>query len=62
MDEEGNKFRYTQRQRKQETKQRRYADIIEKISTTTKIKGKSIKERETEVAKHNSKNMQFFKI
>uniref|UniRef100_A0A6C0AEZ4 Uncharacterized protein n=1 Tax=viral metagenome TaxID=1070528 RepID=A0A6C0AEZ4_9ZZZZ len=55
-------FRYTQNQRRLETKSKKYNKIIEEINTETKISNKSIKEIETKLSKLNSKTINFEKF
>jgi hypothetical protein len=59
MDKDGNKFRYTQNQRRLETRNKKYNKIIEKINTETIIDGKTVKEIESELTKYNSKTCHF---
>ena len=59
MDKNGIKFRYTQNQRRSETKNKKYMKIIEKINRETKIDNKSIKEIESELSNYNSKTCDF---
>jgi hypothetical protein len=59
MDKNGNKFKYTQNQRRLETRNKKYNKIIEEINTKTKINGKTVKEIESELSKYNSKTCHF---
>ena len=62
MDKNQVKFRYTQNQRRLETRNKKYMKIIEKINDKTKIKGKKIKEIESELSNYNSKTCDFDKF
>ena len=55
-------FRYTQNQRRLETRKKKYAKITEKINKTKKINKKTVKEIETELSKHNSKSVDYNKF
>jgi hypothetical protein len=57
-------FRYTQNQRRLETKNKKYNKIIDTVNKETKIDNKTIKEHETILSKLNSKtiNYNIFKI
>ena len=55
-------FRYTQNQRRLETRKKKYAKITEKINKTKKINKKTVKEIETELSKHNSKTVTYDKF
>lgn len=55
-------FRYTQNQRRLETRKKKYAKITENINETTKINGKSVKTIETELSKYNSKIVNYNKF
>lgn len=59
LDDEGNRigFRYTQDQRRKETKMKKYKKIQEKLSSDTKVDGKSIREWETKLSKFNNKTL-----
>ena len=59
MDKTGTKFRYTQNQRRMETKNKKYMKIVEEINSETRINNKSVKEIEAELSKHNSKTCDF---
>ena len=50
-------FRYTQDQRRKETKAKKYRMIQEKLRCDTKVEGKSIQEWETELSKFNNKTL-----
>jgi hypothetical protein len=57
-------FRYTQNQRRLETRTKKYSKIIDETNKETKINDKTIKELESELSKYNSKtnNYNKFKI
>ncbi len=55
-------FRYTQDQRRLETRNKKYNKLQDKINKDTKINNKTIKEIETEMSKYNSKTVNFFKF
>ena len=55
-------FRYTQNQRRLETRNKKYNKLQDKINKETKINNKSIKEIETELSKYNSKTVDFNKF
>jgi len=55
-------FRYTQNQRRLETRTKKYNKIIDTMNKETKINGKTIKELETELSKHNSKTNNYEKF
>lgn len=55
-------FRYTQNQRRKETRKKKYSKITNSINTETKINDKTIKEYETELSEHNSKTMNYNKF
>jgi len=59
MDKNGIKFRYTQNQRRLETRNKKYMKIVEEINTETKIDEKTVKEIESELSKYNSKTCDF---
>jgi predicted metallopeptidase len=59
MDKNGTKFRYTQNQRRLESRNKKYMKIIEDINTKTNINGKTIKQIESELSKYNSKTCDF---
>jgi hypothetical protein len=63
-DENGNlqTFRYTQNQRRLETRLKKYNKIIDKINKETKIENQSIKEIETELSVLNSKTCNYDKF
>ena len=52
-------FRYTQNQRRLETRNKKYNKLQDKINKETKINNKSVKEIETELSKYNSKTCNF---
>ena len=55
-------FRYTQNQRRLETRLKKYNKIIDKINKETKIENQSIKEIETELSALNSKTCDYEKF
>jgi hypothetical protein len=55
-------FRYTQNQRRLETRNKKYNKIIQNLNKTTQINGKIIKEIETELSKYNSKTVDYNKF
>ena len=63
-DENGNleTFRYTQNQRRLETRNKKYSKIIDKVNKETKIEDKSIKEIETTLSILNSKTCNYEKF
>ena len=63
-DENGNlqTFRYTQNQRRLETRLKKYNKIIDKINKETKIENQTIKEIETELSVLNSKTCDYAKF
>lgn len=62
FDENGRKFRYTQDQRRKETKQKKYRNILQDNKLETKINGKSIVEWESELSHYNKKTLDFYKF
>jgi hypothetical protein len=52
-------FRYTQNQRRIETRNKKYNNIIYNINKDTKINDINIKEHETVLSKHNSKTVDY---
>jgi hypothetical protein len=58
---DANKFRYSQNQRRKETKMKKYNNIILEMKTN-KIQGKSVIEYETELSKYNRKTLQIDKF
>ena len=66
MDKNGNKFRYTQSQRKKETKSKKYNLILDNLKKDTIIiynnNEKSIKEIESELSIHNTKTCNYEKF
>jgi hypothetical protein len=66
MDKNGNKFRYTQSQRKKETKSKKYNLILDNLKKDTIIiynnNEKSIKEIESELSIHNTKTCNYKKF
>ena len=63
-DENGNlqTFRYTQNQRRLETKLKKYNKIMDKINKETKIEDHTIKEIETTLSNYNSKTCNYNKF
>ena len=55
-------FRYTQNQRRLETRTKKYNKIINQINNETKINNKTVKELETILSKYNSKTINFNKF
>jgi hypothetical protein len=55
-------FRYTQNQRRLESRNKKYGKICDKINKITKIQNKTVKEYETELAKHSSKTVDYNKF
>ena len=60
-DKDGNlqTFRYTQNQRRLETRMKKYSKIMDKVSKETNIEEQTIKEIETELKDYNSKTTQY---
>lgn len=56
MDKESNHFRYTQDQRRKETKIKKYRNIREELSKTVMENNNTVKDLETELSKNNDKN------
>ena len=63
-DNDGNleTFRYTQNQRRLETRTKKYNKIIEEVNNTTFINGKNIKEIESVLSSHNKKTCNYDKF
>ena len=59
MDKNGNKFRYTQNQRRKETRKKKYMKIREEIKINEEINGKTMKELESELSSYNSKTCDY---
>jgi len=55
-------FRYTQNQRRVETRMKKYNRIIDNINKKTKINTHTVKELETILSKHNSKTLNYDKF
>ncbi len=55
-------FRYTQNQRRLETRNKKYNKLQNKINKETKIDSKTVKEIETELSNYNSKTCDFNKF
>src|SRR4029078_12005278 len=62
IDDNGQKFRYTQDQRRKETKQKKYRNILRENKLNTKIDDKTIVEWETTLSHHNKKTLNFNKF
>lgn len=62
IDEDGQKFRYTQDQRRKETKQKKYRNILQENKLETKINDKNIVQWETELSHYNKKTLDFDKF
>lgn len=52
-------FRYTQNQRRKETKTKKYRNILQQNKKSTRIDGKTIVEWESEISHYNKKTLQF---
>ena len=63
-DDDGNleTFRYTQNQRRLETRTKKYNKIIEEVNNTTFINGKNIKEIESVLSSHNKRTCDYDKF
>ena len=63
-DNDGNleTFRYTQNQRRLETRTKKYNKIIEEVNNTTFINGKNIKEIESVLSSHNKRTCNYDKF
>lgn len=55
-------FRYTQNQRRLETRKKKYTKIIEQENSKVKIKRKTVKKIESELTKYNAKTNDFAKF
>jgi len=55
-------FRYTQNQRRLETRTKKYNKIIEEVNNTTFINGKNIKEIESVLSNHNKRTCHYEKF
>jgi len=55
-------FRYTQNQRRLESRNKKYNKLQNKINKLTKINNKTVKQIETELSNHNSKTCDFNKF
>ena len=62
INEDGQKFRYTQDQRRKETKQKKYRNILQENKLETKINDKNIVEWETVLSHYNKKTLDFDKF
>jgi hypothetical protein len=60
--EKGQKFRYTQEQRRKETKQKKYRNILQENKLNTMINEKSVVELETTLSHYNKKTLNFDKF
>lgn len=56
------KLRYTQNQRRKETKSKKYSKMTETLKKETLIEGKSVKEWEASLSQHNKKTLDFVKF
>jgi hypothetical protein len=54
-----NKFRYTQNQRRKETKGKKYRDILLNLKRTTFVEGKSVQDWEIAMSNFNKKTLDF---
>ena len=63
-DDDGNleTFRYTQNQRRLETRTKKYNKIIEEVNNTTFINGKNVKEIESVLSSHNKRTCDYDKF
>lgn len=61
LDENGERigFRYTQDQRRKETKSKKHSKLQDELKKTTKVEGKTIKEWEADLSQHNNKTLNF---
>ena len=59
IDNNNNHFRYTQNQRRLETRNKKYNKITDKLSKLTKVNDKNVKELETILSDYNSKTCDF---
>ena len=55
-------FRYTQNQRRLESRNKKYNKLQNKINKTTKVNNKTVKKIESELSEHNSKTCDFNKF
>lgn len=64
IDNEGNKYRYTQNQRRKETKQKKFRNILQQNKLETTIGDKIVVEWETMLSNYNKKTLDFeaFKV
>jgi transposase len=58
QDESIQKFRYTQDQKRKETKDKKYRNLRDELKTTVKVDGKTPQEWETELSNFNRKSLQ----
>ena len=56
------KFRYTQNQRRNEMKGKKYRDILQNLKRTTFVEDKSVEDWEREMSECNKKTLQFSKF
>jgi transposase len=56
------KLRYTQNQRRKETKSRKYSKMTDTLKKKTFVEGKSVKEWEASLSQHNKKTLDFEKF
>ena len=59
INDEGKKFRYTQDQRRKETKAKKYRNILQENKINTIIDDKNIVDYETELSHYNKKTLEF---
>ena len=59
INDKGNKFRYTQDQRRKETKAKKYRNILQENKINTIIDDKNIVDYETELSHYNKKTLEF---
>jgi len=62
INEDGQKFRYTQDQRRKETKQKKYRNILQENKLESKINDKNIVQWETVLSHYNKKTLDFDKF
>ena len=51
------RFRYTQDQRRKETKQKKYRNILQELKDKEKVNGKTITQWEAELSRYNKKTL-----
>ena len=59
IDDNKHTFRYTQNQRRQETKQKKYRNILQNNKNSTRIENKTINEWEATLSQYNKKTLDF---